>query len=174
MYFILFRCRTKLYRGRIIPKPYKTRNLLRGSSFPKSTKKATTCVVYAEYPSYFEINLEKRCNLRINTYQLKCATDHDCNMRNAICDVYPADEIPRTLRMCKGFIVNTYPHQKPGKHWIVFFYGCSPDGYSVYLRQFMGTFHRSNDTAVCVQYCLFYLMCRTRCYSMDQITDMFS
>jgi hypothetical protein len=51
----------------------KTRNLLRGSSFPKSTKKATTCVVYAEYPSYFEINLEKRCNLRINTYQLKCA-----------------------------------------------------------------------------------------------------
>jgi hypothetical protein len=103
-----------------------------------------------------------------------CATDHDCNMRNAICDVYPADEIPRTLRMCKGFIVNTYPHQKPGKHWIVFFYGCSPDGYSVYLRQFMGTFHRSNDTAVCVQYCLFYLMCRTRCYSMDQITDMFN
>jgi hypothetical protein len=42
-------------------------------------------------------------------------------MRNAICDVYPADEIPRTLRMCKGFIVNTDPHQKPGKHWIVFF-----------------------------------------------------
>jgi hypothetical protein len=42
-------------------------------------------------------------------------------MRNVICDVYPADEIPRTLRMCKGFIVNTDSHQKPGKHWIVFF-----------------------------------------------------
>jgi hypothetical protein len=52
--------------------------------------------------------------------------------------------------MCKGFIVNTDPHQKPGKHWIVFFYGRSPDGYSVYLRQLMGTFYRSNDTAVCV------------------------
>ena len=58
----------------------------------------------------------------MNTYQLKCAINHDCNMRNAICGVYPADKIPRTLRMCKGFIVNTDPHQKPGKHWIVFFY----------------------------------------------------
>ena len=61
-----------------------------------------------------------------------------------------------------------------GNIGLYFFYGRSPDGYSVYLRQFMGTFHRSNDTAVCVQYCLFYLMCRTRCYSMDQITDMFN
>jgi hypothetical protein len=130
----------------------------------------------------------------MNTYQLKCAINHDCNMGNAICDVYPADEIPRTLRMCKRFIVNTYPHQKHGKHWIAFLYdddtlecfdsyGSSPDGYSVYLRQFMGTFYRikvnkkrlqSNDTAGCGQYCLFYLMCRTRGYSMDQITDMFN
>ena len=61
--------------------------------------------------------------------------------------------------------------------------GRSPDGYSVYLRQFMGQFYRikvnkkrlqSNDTAVCGQYCLFYLMCRTRGYSLDQITDMFN
>ena len=130
----------------------------------------------------------------MSTYQLKCAINHDCNMRNAICGVYPADKIPRTLRMCKGFIVNTDPHQKPGKHWIVFFYdddtlecfdsdGRSPDGYSVYLRQFMGQFYRikvnkkrlqSNDTAVCGQYCLFYLMGRTRGYSLDQITDMFN
>jgi hypothetical protein len=59
----------------------------------------------------------------------------------------------------------------------------SPDGYSVYLRQFMGRFYRikvnkkrlqSNDTDVCGQYCLVYLMCRTRGYSMDQITDMFN
>ena len=42
----------------------------------------------------------------MNTYQLKCAINHDCNMRNAICDVHPADEIPHTIRMCKGFIVN--------------------------------------------------------------------
>ena len=124
----------------------------------------------------------------MNPYQLKCAINHDCNMRNAICDVYPADEIPRTLRMCKEFIVNTDPHQKTGKQWITFFYdddtlecfdsyGRSPDGYSVYLRQFMGKFYRikvnkkrlqSNDTAVCGQYCLVYLMCRTRGYSMTK------
>ena len=130
----------------------------------------------------------------MNTYQLKCAINHDCNMRNAICDVYPADEIPRTLRMCKKNIVNTDPHRKTGKQWITFFYdddtlecfdsyGRSPDGYSVYLRQFMGIFYRikvnkkrlqSNDTAICGQYCLFYVMCRTRGYSMDQITDMFN
>ena len=55
--------------------------------------------------------------------------------------------------------------------------GRSPDGYSVYLRQFMGKFYRikvykkrlqSNDTAVCGQYCLVYLMCRTRGYSMTK------
>jgi len=33
---------------------------------------------------------------------------------------------------------------------------------------------QSKDTTVCGQYCLFYLMCRTRGYSLYQITDLFT
>lgn len=130
----------------------------------------------------------------MNTHQLQCAIENDSNMKYNVCGVYAADKTPQTLRTCKGFIANTDPHQQLGKHWIAFFYdndtlecfdsyGRFPDVYSVYLRQFMRQFYKikvnkkrlqSNDTAVCGQYCLFYLMCRTRGYSMDQIIDMFN
>lgn len=132
----------------------------------------------------------------MNTHQLQCAIDCDPEMKKHISGVYAADEIPHIIHGSKnGFIANTDPKQRPGQHWIAFYlngegilecfdsYGRSPDGYSVYLRQFMGKFYRikvnkkrlqSNDNAVCGQYCLFYLMCRTRGYSMDKITDMFN
>ena len=129
----------------------------------------------------------------MNTYQLQCAINYDCNMRNTVCGVYAADEIPQTLHSFTGLVPNTDPKQRPGKHWIAFFYdngvlecfdsyGRSPELYSPHLGQFMRSFPtrrvnvkrlQSSDTTVCGQYCLFYLMCRTRGYSMEEITNMF-
>ena len=130
----------------------------------------------------------------MNTFQLQCVINCDIEMKNKILGGYAADKIPKTMQIKSGFIANTDPHQQPGKHWIAFFYdngvlecfdsyGHSPDIYSVHLGQFMRTFYKikvnkkriqSNDTVVCGQYCLFYLMCRSRGYSMDEIVNIFN
>ena len=129
----------------------------------------------------------------MNTYQLQCAIDCDLTMKNSICGVYAADEIPLTVQLSHGFIANTDPKQKPGKHWIAFLYvngvlecfdsyGKSPDQYSTSFKHFMSKYSRlkvntkrlqSSDTTVCGQYCLFFLMCRTRGQPMEQIVNMF-
>ena len=132
----------------------------------------------------------------MNTYQLQCSIDCDVEMRRKIIGVFAADEIPRRFQSLPyGFIVNTDPQQLPGKHWIACYvnsnkiletfdsYGLSPGTLSPFIDHFMDTFERtlvstkrlqSSDTNVCGQYCLFYLMCRCRGYSMKDITDLFS
>ena len=105
----------------------------------------------------------------MNTNQLQCAIDCDFRMKNTICGVYAADEIPKLLQPSTGFITNTDPKQQPGKHWIAFFYdngvlecfdsyGKSPDQYSTNFKLFMSKYSRlevnkkrlqSSDTNVC-------------------------
>ena len=128
----------------------------------------------------------------MNTYQLQCAIDCDLTMKHSICGVYAADEIPQTLQASHGFIANTDPKQKQGQHWIAFLYdngvlecfdsyGKSPDQYSASFKHFMSKYSRlkvntkrlqSSNTTVCGQYCLFFLMCRTRGLPMEQIINM--
>jgi hypothetical protein len=113
-----------------------------------------------------------------------------------ISGVFAANEIPHIILGSKnGFIANTDPKQRPDQHWIAFYlngkgilecfdsYGNSPEKYSPYFKQSMTVYSRieinskrlqSKDTTVCGQYCLFYLMCRTRGYSLYQITDLFN
>lgn len=130
----------------------------------------------------------------MNTRQIQCAIDCDFRMKKVICGVYAADEIPQLLQPSTGFIANTDPKHRPGKHWITFFndngvlecfdsYGKSPDQYYTNFKLFMLKYSRlkvnskrlqSNATRVCGQYCLYYLMCRTRGYSIEHIIDMFN
>jgi len=130
----------------------------------------------------------------MNTNQLQCAISCDVYMKNNVLGVFAADKIPKTLRNQSGFITNTDPHQKPGKHWLAFFYdnevlecfdsyGLSPEHYSQSFKSLTTNFSKlkvntkriqSRDTAVCGQYCLFYLMCKTRGYTMEQVVDIFN
>jgi len=130
----------------------------------------------------------------MNTYQLQCAINCDPQMKRKIVGVYAADKIPHTLQNQSGFIANTDPHQQHGRHWIAFFnaneelecfdsYGLSPDKYSHSFKSLMSNFSKlkvntkriqSSDTVVCGQYCLFYLMCKTRGYTLEQIVNIFN
>lgn len=132
----------------------------------------------------------------MNTEQLKCAIRCDDEMMHKIIGVYAADEIPRTLHTLPyGFIVNTDPHNLPGKHWIACFinennilevfdsFGCLPKKLSPHIEKYVHSFQRywvnnkrlqSSDTRVCGEYCLFYLMCRCRKQLPKNIIDIFS
>lgn len=124
----------------------------------------------------------------MNTHQLQCAIECDPFMRKTVLGVFSADRIPNIPNHRPvGFIVNTDPIQAPGRHWISFFinkdnviecfdsYGKHPKELSKYIAIFLSRFKnieindkrlQSFKTNVCGQYCLFYLMCRCRGFSM--------
>lgn len=132
----------------------------------------------------------------MNTHQLQRAIDCDSNMNGKICGVYAVDDIPEKYNTrLSGFIANTDPHTLPGRHWVAFFidengdletfdsYGNSPSLYSENIKRYMNNFERninntkrlqSSETRVCGQYCLFYLMCRCKGYSLNDIIKVFS
>lgn len=131
----------------------------------------------------------------MNSHQLKCATDCDVELRRNILGIFAADQLPQKIpNEPFGLIVNIDPHYKPGRHWIALYvqrgeveafdsYGNLPSHYSLYIERFLQRFTKvvfntkklqSSYTKVCGQYCLFYLMCRCRGYSMMDITGIFS
>lgn len=132
----------------------------------------------------------------MNTHQLQCTISCDEEMNKEVYGVFASDEISDIqLKPNTGFIVNTDVKRLPGKHWVAFFlseshtleifdsYGSSANQLLIYFKDFMVKYSnvrvnrkrlQSRETAVCGHYCLFYLMCRTRGYTMDHITDLFS
>lgn len=132
----------------------------------------------------------------MNTHQLECCITCDEDMNKTIIGVYASDRIPNEpVSPPYGFIVNTHPYHLPGEHWLAFFvdkhgtlesfdsYGNIPSAYSERFDRLMAKFTRleinrkrlqSSNSNVCGQYCLFYLMCRSRGYSMADILTMFN
>ncbi|CAC5390414.1 unnamed protein product [Mytilus coruscus] len=116
-------------------------------------------------------------------------------MKNSIYGVFASDEITNfILKPMTGLIANTDVKLLPGRHWVAFFlnenailevfdsYGSSMNHLSAYFKHFMKSFPKikinekqfqGQETTVCGQYCLFYLMSRVRGHSMEKILNIF-
>jgi len=132
----------------------------------------------------------------MNTYQIQCVINSDVELQQSILGVFPSDELSRVrLKMGMGVIANTDIKQLPGRHWIAFYYnknnilevfdsfGRSEKELTVFFNSVMHNYPniltngkrlQGDNTAVSGQYCLFYLICRVKGFSMQQITDLFS
>ena len=104
--------------------------------------------------------------------------------------VFAQDTIPdinsQPSPLC--FVSNTHPSNKPGEHWVAFFYenshleffdsyGLSPSMYDFKFQIPMRMNHQtlqSLDSNVCGHYCIFYLYHRSRGKSLSQIVSSFS
>lgn len=108
--------------------------------------------------------------------------------------VYPADEIPEhaidAYPCCA--VVNTKPHNHPGMHWVCFVkdeknngtyfdsYGTGPGNFeemsvvleSCHQLEFNDTQLQTPFSAVCGQYCIFFIIHKARGFSLQQIVDM--
>ena len=126
----------------------------------------------------------------MNTSQLLCVIQSDPILANTIKGVFPADKVPKYIRS-GGFIANTDESYHIGKHWCAFYfngfgqseffdsYGRSPEYYNRHFALCLRTnsvvrVHNSeklqnNNSNVCGQYCLFYLIHRVRGQSMREI-----
>jgi len=104
--------------------------------------------------------------------------------------VYAADRLPSCRKISSCLVVNTDPHDKPGQHWTAIFidhrgkgeyfdsYGYPPlkdfedflpQEYTYNKKRLQGTL-----TAVCGQYCIYYLMNRSKGYTLQNIVNRFS
>ena len=104
--------------------------------------------------------------------------------------VFPSDLIPAHMeRYPICFIANTDPSSLPGQHWVAYYfdseleyeffdsYGYPPDYYSLpYSSPSIFNVHslQSNTSAVCGQFCLYYLNSKARGSDMKSIIHSFS
>ena len=111
--------------------------------------------------------------------------------------VFPSNMLPKQKisRLPCGIIANTDPADKPGEHWVAFYidingkaeyfdsYGQRPT--LSYFKDFLklnskGNYIRNtmplqgSFSSVCGQYCLFYLLHRSRNWTMGEITGFFT
>lgn len=130
----------------------------------------------------------------MNTLQLEKILNTDEITRNYFIGVYSRDQLPilRDYPCC--FILNTDPSTQPGEHWLALYYNedieaefFDPAGYhpSMYgLEDYLKSTAKSwiynkkriqgYFSELCGQYCLFYLYCRCRNYSLLEFTNQFS
>lgn len=117
--------------------------------------------------------------------------------RAKFCGVFAENNLPRTLDVYPcGFIANTDPKDQPGQHWVAFYfpsvqkgeffdsYGHPPEFYSPRFTTFLKqnchewTFNhktlQSTLTAVCGEYCVFYLTHRARGVSKSHVVNCFT
>lgn len=133
----------------------------------------------------------------MNSSSLQCVIDCDPVLSQNVCGVFAADEIPQNTNTFPfAFIVNTDPKRQPGRHWLAFYissrtageffdsFGNPPEYYFNHSKEFFNAksfkleFNikrlQSNESKVCGQYCLFYLLNRCRNVIMDTTVNLFS
>lgn len=133
----------------------------------------------------------------MNTHQIARALELDPITRKTFCGVYASDKLPKEIEHFPcGFVANTDPSNKPGTHWVAFYflsehegqffdsYGNPPDYYNETFRHYLD--HHAVEwnfnthalqsiwTDVCGQYCLFYLSQRARGHSLSTIVHLFN
>lgn len=109
--------------------------------------------------------------------------------------IYARDELA-TLNhpYPKAYIVNTDPAHKPGLHWVAMFFNTQGEGeffdtfarfpaqkeFSQFLNRNASTWKWNSQivqhpfSSACGPHCCFYLMLRSRGYSMSRIVNIFS
>lgn len=133
----------------------------------------------------------------MNTDQIENVIKQDPITRKKFGGVFAENHLAHSLDFYPcGYIANTDPSNKPGKHWVAFYfntpeqgeifdsYGKRPSYYSENFVDFLDqnskhwSFNKkelqSVLTAVCGQYCIFYLMHKARGVSMKSIVELFS
>ena len=72
--------------------------------------------------------------LELNSIQLNKILQRDKITKKIFLGVFSRDYLPKKLKYPCCFIVNTHPSNKPGEHWLAFFY--SKSGYCYFFDSY--------------------------------------
>ena len=121
----------------------------------------------------------------MNNCELEKAIRQDPVTSEVFLGVYPRDKIPNPTSETNCLIVNTANEGTQGQHWVAMYKDgrkyefFDSYGRKAFANKFIGnnlytynsTLIQSPISAVCGEYCLYYLHYRTRGYSIDEIVD---
>lgn len=132
----------------------------------------------------------------MNMLQIEKVLKRDVCTKKYFIGVFPSDDLPKNSeRFPFMMVVNTDPHNQPGTHWLAIYsktprsieffdsYGNSPDFFNQNIRSYVQkydfvTFNdtplQSSSTAVCGQYCIYYLYYKARNHSLKSIISSFT
>lgn len=127
----------------------------------------------------------------MDTLQLQRILSENAYTKEAFLDVYPSDQLPEIIsRYPACFVANASSSRSRGSHWLAFYaaspteleffdsYGNSPAYFGGPLSEFAKGFQQvnfnpltlqSDTTAVCGQYCVYYLLCKCRGQTLKEI-----
>lgn len=129
----------------------------------------------------------------MNTRQiLNCLRKNDG--KSHYLGVYPADRLPQRVSLPCAIIVNMDKSTNPGSHWVAIYidkhgvgeFFCSFGNPPINSHHFKfikrnslhWTFNKTKlqcfSSTVCGQYCIFYLFCKIRGFSLKHILSYFS
>lgn len=131
----------------------------------------------------------------MNSTQLHRALSLNVHTRKAFLGVFPSDRLPRRIQRYPAcFIANVDRSWESGSHWLAFYipsphhleffdsYGHSPWDFPGAISNFVRRFPhvnfnpmtlQSNYTAVCGQYCAYFLYSKCRGRSLGDILSYF-
>jgi len=133
----------------------------------------------------------------MNTEQIRNVIQRDTLTLKKFGGVFAENNLPKRINVYPyGLIVNSDPDTKPGRHWLAMYFpsqdrgeffdsfGRRPDFYSKTFVTFLNG-HCKNwvcnektlqsvNTTVCGEYCIFYLMHRSRGISMSKTINFFT
>ena len=133
----------------------------------------------------------------MNTIELSLILRKDKYSRAVFQGVYPSDKLPTSVLSYPAlFIANVDTSDKPGSHWVAFYftkdregeyfdsYGLPPSSYSRTFTNFLNNnsnswiFNtvtlQSINSKVCGHYCIYYALFRCRDIKMSAIVHRFS
>ena len=133
----------------------------------------------------------------MDTVQLTLILRKDKYTRGVFQGVYPSDKLPTSVSSYPAlFIANVDTSDKPGSHWIAFYftkdregeyfdsYGLLPSSYSRRFTNFLDNnsnswifntvILQSVNSKVCGHYCLYFALFRSRHVNMSTIVHRFS
>lgn len=132
----------------------------------------------------------------MDSLQIKNILSRDSVTKRYFLDVFPSDQLPTVVGHYPAcFVCNVDKSSAPGTHWLAMYlaapdkveffdsYGSEPTFFKGPISNFVSHFShmtfnpvvlQSNVTAVCGQYCIYYLYCRCRGKSLKTIVSQFT
>ena len=129
----------------------------------------------------------------MNNVDIERSLNNDSFVRRIFIGVFPADKLPTAKEFPGGYIANTQPSGMDGEHWVAFYcinnevecfdsFGNNPAIYSEYLKNWLEDEYKiiqhekiqSNNTTVCGQHCMFFILARAHNISYQNILSAYT
>ena len=130
----------------------------------------------------------------LSTKDILKEIDRDMYAKRHFIGVYPCNHLPVVNNYPASLILNTDPDWKPGEHWLAIYfneikeaeffdsYGFSAchHKFEKYIKLF-STSYKNNSTQIqsydsnaCGYYCLYFIMLKSRGFTLSEINSLFS